>query len=200
MWAIELPQIQKCCPKLLAWGTRTLSHFPFGAQASSALFALFIFIKDCWILFRRTSSACCFYCDSLTIRVALLGSEINFYPSSKHGFLAPGSWYLSFPRGIYIHIYIYVHTYIYIYTYIYLHIYIYTYIYIYIHTCNQIVYTTHCFKPFYPEYFADNQTGTIIENKILRGFDILSCTRFFLHYTFSKLTIKYGYFIDFKYN
>ena len=52
------------------------------------------------------------------------------------------------------------HIYIHIYTYIYI------YIYIYIHTCNQIVYTTHCFKSFYPEYFADNETGTIIENEI----------------------------------
>ena len=101
---------------------------------------------------------------------------------------------------IYIYIYIYVHTYIYTYIYLHIYIYIHTYIYIYIHTCNQLVYTTQCFKSFYPEYFADNQTGTIIENKILRGFDILPCTRFFLHYTFSKFTIKYGYFIDFKYN
>ena len=130
MWAIELPQIQKCCPKLLAWGTRTLSHFPLGAQASSALFALFIFIKDCWILFRRTSSACCFYCDCLTTRVALLGSEINFYP--HRGMVIsrqiPG---ICPSYVVYIYTYIYTHTHIYIYIHIYTFIYIYTYIYTY---------------------------------------------------------------------
>ena len=26
--------------------------------------------------------------------------------------------------------------------------------------------TTHCLKSFYPEYFADNQVGKIIENDI----------------------------------
>ena len=26
--------------------------------------------------------------------------------------------------------------------------------------------TTHCLKSFYPEYFADNQIGKIIENDI----------------------------------
>ena len=178
-------------------GTITIPIDTSGILSLISVFALFIFIKDCWILFRRTSSACCFYCDCLTTRVALLGSEINFYP--HRGMVIsrqiPG---ICPSYVVYIYTYIYTHTHIYIYIHIYTYIYI--YIHIYIHTCNQIVYTTHCFKSFYPEYFADNEAGTIIENEIFRDFDILSCTRFFLHYTFSKFTIKYGYFIDFKCN
>ena len=64
---------------------------------------------------------------------------------------------------------------------------------------NQRVHTTNCFKSFYPEYFADNQIGNIIENDIFRCFDIPSFTRLSLHYTFSKFTII-ALFTDFIYN
>ena len=91
--------------------------------------------------------------------------------------------------------YIHIYTYIYVYNYVYNCIYIYIYIYIntYIYD-RQIVYATHCFKSFDPEYFTDNQTGTIIENNIFPRFHILSFTRLSLHHTFSKLTIKYSSF------
>ena len=39
-------------------------------------------------------------------------------------------------------------------------------IYIYIYIYSQIVDMTHCFKSFYPEYFANNQTCKIIESNI----------------------------------
>ena len=57
---------------------------------------------------------------------------------------------------------------------------------------SQIVHTNHCFRSFYPEYFAENQIGKIIENGIFRRFDILSFSRSSFHYTFSKFTIKYS--------
>ena len=60
-----------------------------------------------------------------------------------------------------------------------------------------IAHVTHCFKYFYPECFADNQIGKIIENDIFRRFDILSFTRLSLDYTFSKCTIKYSSFYRF---
>ena len=58
---------------------------------------------------------------------------------------------------------------------------------------------SHCFKSFYPEYFADNQIGKIIEKYIFPRFGVLSFTRLFLHYTFSKFTftIKHGSFCRF---
>ena len=62
---------------------------------------------------------------------------------------------------------------------------------------RQIVYKTHCFKSFDPEYFADNQTGAIIKNNIFPHFYILFFTRLCLHYTFSKLTVKYSSFYRF---
>ena len=57
--------------------------------------------------------------------------------------------------------------------------------------------TNHCFKSFYPEYFADNQIYKITERKIFRRFDILFFTRSSLLYTFSKFTIKYSSFYRF---
>ena len=68
--------------------------------------------------------------------------------------------------------------------------------YVYIYD-SQVVHTTHCFKSFYPEYFADNQIGKITENDIFRRFGMLSFTRLSLHYTFSKFTIKYSTFYRF---
>ena len=62
---------------------------------------------------------------------------------------------------------------------------------------SQIVHPIHCFKSFYPEYFADNQIDQIIENDIFRRFNILSFTRSSLHYTFSKFRIKYSSFYRF---
>ena len=111
-------------PKTSGLGYSDTIALPIGSSGILifiSVFALFIFINDCWILFRRTSSACCFYCDSLTTRVALLGSEINFYPH-----VLP-TWYIFTYLYTHTHIYIY----IYIHTYIYIYIYIYTYIYIY---------------------------------------------------------------------
>ena len=82
-----------------------------------------IFLKDCWVLFRCTNSVCCFHCDTITIRVALLGSE-------RPTILIKGwlscvrlpTWYLFLSLVIMlficvcVYIYIhYIHTYIYIY-------------------------------------------------------------------------------------
>ena len=98
------------------------------------------------------------------------------------------------------------------------------YIYIYIHTCiyvyiqnqdisllrsyisviklydSQTVHTNHCFKSFYPEYFADNQIRKITENNIFRLFDILSFTRSSLTYTSGNLQLNIAYFTDFMFN
>ena len=43
------------------------------------------------------------------------------------------------------------------------------------------MYPNHCFKSFYPEYFADNQMGKIIENDIFRLFDIHIVVNFFIN-------------------
>ena len=48
-----------------------------------SVFVVFIFIKDCWILFRLTNSAYCFYRDTITRRVAVLGSERPIYPHGR---------------------------------------------------------------------------------------------------------------------
>ena len=45
---------------------------------------------------------------------------------------------------------------------------------------SQLVHTKHCFNSFYPEYFADNQIGKIIENDIFLRFDILSFIRYII--------------------
>ena len=59
------------------------------------------------------------------------------------------------------------------------------------------MHTTHCFKSFYPEYFADNEIGKTTENDIFRRFDILSFTTLSLYHTFSKFTIEYSSFYRF---
>ena len=118
-----------------------------GIPSFISVFVLFIFIKSCRILFRRTNSTCCFYRDTITRKVALLSSERPVYPHRR--MVIPRQIPNSPRVYIYIYIYIYIYAiyilYIYIYIYIYMLyiyyiyiLYIYIYIYIYIHTHTHI--------------------------------------------------------------
>ena len=85
VWGTRLPQIQVLLKTYSPGGSHTIT-LPLGSSEIPnfiSVFVLLIFIKACWTLFKRTNSACCFYRDTITRRVALLGSERSIYPHRR---------------------------------------------------------------------------------------------------------------------
>ena len=107
-------------------GSDTIAHLVGSSHIHSFIsaFALFIFTKYCWNLFRRTNSVCCFYRDTITRR------EAPIYPYLR----------IVIPHQIPKLVFVFTTQYIYIYmcvcvcvcVYIYIYIYIYIYHVIYI--------------------------------------------------------------------
>ena len=116
-------------PKTSGLGASNTITLPVGSSEISSfvsVFVLFIFVKDFWILFRHTNSACYFYHDTITRRVALLESDP--VPGSQPDICLHHvkiNTYISIPISIYS---IYLSIYLYIYRQIYLSIYIFIYI------------------------------------------------------------------------
>ena len=99
-------------------GEFTIVHYRTSIGSSGILrfisvFALFMFIKKCCILFRSISSACCFNRNSILQR---LPNSAQRLPSTLiEECLSPArfpTWYLSSLRTIYIYIYIYIYNFI----------------------------------------------------------------------------------------
>ena len=121
------------------------------------VFVLFIFVKDLWILFRYTKSACYFYPDTITRRVALLESDpvpdsqpdVCLHHAKTNTYISISinlSFYIY--ESIYLSIYLSISISISIYRSVYLSIYLslHIYIYLYIYTQHGII-----------NYFAEKQ-------------------------------------------
>ena len=122
-----------------------------------SVFVLFIFVKDLWILFRYTKSACYFYPDTITRRVALLESDpvpdsqpdVCLHHAKTNTYISISinlSFYIY--ESIYLSIYLSISISISIYRSVYLSIYLslHIYIYLYIYTQHGII-----------NYFAEKQ-------------------------------------------
>ena len=73
-------------PKTSGLGDSDTIALPVGSSGIPSfisVFVPFIFIKDRWVLFKRTNSAFCVYRDTITRRVALPGSERPIYPHRR---------------------------------------------------------------------------------------------------------------------
>ena len=84
-WQLNYPDSEVLPQTSVLEGSDTivLSVGSSGIASLISIFVSFIFIKDCWILFKPTNSAFSFYQDTITRRVTLLGSERPIYPHQK---------------------------------------------------------------------------------------------------------------------
>ena len=103
---LNYTRFKNAAPNFWSGGSDTIARSEGSSSIHSfiSIFVLFIFIKNCWILFKSANSACCFYRDIITRRVAPYLAQRGLYTLIEGCFSRTRSptWYLSSPRGIHI--------------------------------------------------------------------------------------------------